>query len=251
MKRETWKPIREDGSIDEDELRRPADTLEPTTWEVELPPFGQGQSRVANLIFAAAISHGRHRFWVLTSGTKSLPEWEWSSNITVAVGPIRTQAEADAAIPALFAVKAARREAVFAPMEVISLRGRVWSPTPCHHCGSRRGDAGRGECGPLDKLPEHAPGEIPMIHAIRVRGGATAMLPEHVRALHSQTVASVDFSIAWGEWVPIGQLPPGTPFGDAEMRCPLGRVGGVYAKLGDARSGCTLDGVDYPEVSYG
>lgn len=71
--------------------------------------------------------------------------------------------------------------------------------------------------------------------------------------------ASIDFSLAWGEWTMRG---PG--MSDDEPRVRLGANGGDafflencggeevwMQRVGAARSGCALDGVEYPEVVRG
>jgi|JI10StandDraft_1071094.scaffolds.fasta_scaffold1178817_1 protein gp37 len=244
MKQVLWTPTFDDGSIRNTELDRPTDTDEPTAWEV---PLFHGGATVGDIAAVFGIMAGcpRHTFRVLVQDVAAMADWfSWVEgfehvdpvsvceieaanrtdvdqlapswplpNVTLVSPIIRTQAEADRVLPALLAVKAARREAVFAPTEVIGVSGLAIG-----------------------------------VHAVRVRGGETPMHPAWVRALRDQAVAGgVPFSLAWGEWVPIGQLPASVPFGDAEMRCPLGRIAGVFAKTGGARSGCSLDGVEYPE----
>lgn len=185
---QAWTPIKPDGTIDEMELRRPTLTLEPTCWEVAIPTFGARQSAMVCALFVAARDHHRHRFWALTSQLKTLPEIEWPENITLAVGPLRTQVEVGEAILALLAVRATRREAVFEPMESL----RLWclaTWTTCPYCG-RRGMAVRGECGPLDGMPAHVSDLVPTLDAVRVHGGD----PEHVASLREQCkAAGVEF----------------------------------------------------------
>lgn len=190
---ETWNPIRPDGTIDEAELRRPVETPEPTKWEVAIPAFGARQSAVVIEILWAARLCPRHRFWVLTAQLKTLPE-EWPENVTLAVGPLHTQAEADAAIPALLAVKAARREVVFAPTEAIDL-APYWSPRAADICmlgatfirvtdfkWSDHGALLCPECGHPGEAVDMGLSDGGSIHAVRVRGGA----PEYVASLREQ-----------------------------------------------------------------
>ena len=110
-------------------------------------------------------------------------------NVTLAVGPLRTQAEADEAIPALLAVKAARHEAVFAPEELIRLREGVESSCDCGWVSSDGDNALEAHLCPA--CGEEDPQEVPrQLHAVRVRGG----VPEHVASLREQCeAAGVEF----------------------------------------------------------
>lgn len=158
MNTRVWSPINE-ATREVDET--PLETANPTVWEVFVPTFGIGQSGTVHHLLEVARQcqneGSKHRFWVLTAQLKTLPE-EWPENVALAVGPIRTQAEADAAIPALLKVKVSWREVVFAPTEGIDFIG-AW------------GNAWRREgvtAWPID--------------TVRVRGGA----PEHVASLREQ-----------------------------------------------------------------
>jgi hypothetical protein len=256
MKREAWTPILPTGEIDAAELRRPAETAEPTTWEAQWIP-GDGWDAAGDfaLLDMARVTRAnpQHRFIFVAADPGKVEAWRrWSAdedddntavpdfpeNVTIAVGPIATQAEADRDLPALLGVKAALREAVFAPREAIDL-----ARTGALGCSCEDEDRCSGTCA----FYRYAADKTKRLDAVRVRGGETPILPAHVRALQEQAAAAgVPFSLAWGEWVPLGQTRC-TAFGDVEMRCPFGRIAGVFAKLGAARSGCALDGVDYPE----
>lgn len=187
MNTRVWTPITE---ADDAELFRPAETTEPTTWEVAIPPFGKRQAHVVVAVWGTAHGCPEHHFWALTPQLKTLPEEGWPDNVTLAVGPLRTQAEADEAIPALLAVKAARREVVFAPTEAIRLREGVESW--CNKCGwcSCEGDNAL-EAHLCPACGEEDPQEVPrQLHAVRVRGG----VPEHVASLREQCKwAGVEF----------------------------------------------------------
>ena len=95
MKQAVWTPITAAGEVDDAELHRPADTAEPTTWEVAIPPFGERQAQVLTAVWGLALGCPQHRFWALAPQFKTLPEEGWPDNVTLAVGPLRTQAEAD------------------------------------------------------------------------------------------------------------------------------------------------------------
>ena len=186
MKQAVWIPIVE---TDDDDFFRPADTEEPTTWEVAIPPFGERQAQVLTAVWGFALGCPQHRFWALTPQLKTLPEEGWPANVTLAVGPLRTQAEADEAIPALLAVKAARHEAVFAPEELIRLREGVESSCDCGWVSSDGDNALEAHLCPA--CGEEDPQEVPrQLHAVRVRGG----VPEHVASLREQCkAAGVEF----------------------------------------------------------
>ena len=189
MKQAVWTPITAAGEVDDAELHRPADTAEPTTWEVAIPPFGERQAQVLTAVWGFALGCPQHRFWALTPQLKTLPEEGWPANVTLAVGPLRTQAEADEAIPALLAVKAARHEAVFAPEELIRLREGVESSCDCGWVSSDGDNALEAHLCPA--CGEEDPQEVPrQLHAVRVRGG----VPEHVASLREQCkAAGVEF----------------------------------------------------------
>ena len=189
MKQAVWTPITAAGEVDDAELHRPADTAEPTTWEVAIPLFGERQAQVLTAVWGFALGCPQHRFWALTPQLKTLPEEGWPANVTLAVGPLRTQAEADEAIPALLAVKAARHEAVFAPEELIRLREGVESSCDCGWVSSDGDNALEAHLCPA--CGEEDPQEVPrQLHAVRVRGGA----PEHVASLREQCeAAGVEF----------------------------------------------------------
>ena len=186
MKQAVWIPIVE---TDDDDFFRPADTEEPTTWEVAIPPFGERQAQVLTAVWGLALGCPQHRFWALAPQFKTLPEEGWPDNVTLAVGPLRTQAEADEAIPALLAVKAARHEAVFAPEELIRLREGVESSCDCGWVSSDGDNALEAHLCPA--CGEEDPQEVPrQLHAVRVRGG----VPEHVASLREQCkAAGVEF----------------------------------------------------------
>lgn len=200
------------------------------------------------------------------------PSWPLP-NVTLVFGPFRTQTEADAAAPALLDTKAARREAVFAPTEAIYL-GRWLGDRFCMRCTrvmfsnemSDPGDVSEWvdpecsgacpDCG--GETDSRYPDEIVDLQAVRVRGGETPMHPAWVRALRDQaTEADVPFSLVWGEWT---VRRPG--MSDDEPRVRLSERGKDAQKLenvdggeevwmqrvGAARSGCSLDDTDYPEV---
>lgn len=228
MQRETWTPVNPDGSLDPDELRRPAETAEPTTWEVAIPPVGQ--PRIDALVYGlkSATRHERHRFTLTFQPYDSLlPETaDLPGNVAIAVGPIRTQAEADEALPALLAVKAARREAVFAPRERVDL-----TRTGALGCSCEDEERCSGTCA----FYRRAIDKTKRVDAVRVRGGEEPLHPAHVRALRDQAVtAGVPFSLSWGAWSWLTE-PDALGKGGARVRL----VGGA---------GCTLDGVDYPEA---
>ena len=189
MKQAVWTPITAAGEVDDAELHRPADTAEPTTWEVAIPLFGERQAQVLTAVWGFALGCPQHRFWALTPQLKTLPEEGWPANVTLAVGPLRTQAEADEAIPALLAVKAARREVVFAPEELIRLREGVESSCDCGWVSSDGDNALEAHLCPA--CGEEDPQEVPrQLHAVRVRGG----VPEHVASLREQCkAAGVEF----------------------------------------------------------
>ncbi len=203
MNTRVWTPITE---ADDAELFRPAETTEPTTWEVAIPPFGKRQAQVVTAVWGFAYGCPEHRFWALAPQLKTLPEEGWPANVTLAVGPLRTQAEADEAIPALLAVKAARREVVFVPTEKIDL-AKWLGDRFCMSCG--RGVFSRemadppadtscwvdpecpGACPACDgETDSRYPDEIAEWNAIRIRGGA----PEHIASLREQCeAAGVEF----------------------------------------------------------
>ena len=189
MQTKTWTPITATGEIDEAELRRPAETAEPTTWQIAIPPFGERQAQVLTAVWGFAFGCPEHRFCALAPQLKTLPEEGWPANVTLAVGPLRTQAEADEAIPALLAVKAARREVVFAPEELIRLREGVESSCDCGWVSSDGDNALEAHLCPA--CGEEDPQEVPrQLHAVRVRGG----VPEHVASLREQCkAAGVEF----------------------------------------------------------
>jgi hypothetical protein len=187
MNTRVWTPITE---ADDAEFFRPADTEEPTTWEVAIPPFGKRQAQVVTAVWGFAYGCPEHHFWALTPQLKTLPEEGWPANVTLAVGPLRTQAEADEAIPALLAVKAARREVVFAPEELIRLREGIESW--CEKCDWATGEGDNALDGHLcPACGETDPQEVPrQLSAICVRGGA----PEHIASLREQCeAAGVEF----------------------------------------------------------
>ena len=131
-----------------------------------------------------------HRFWALAPQLKTLPEEGWPANVTLAVGPLRTQAEADEAIPALLAVQAARHEAVFAPTEAIWLHEGIESW--CEKCDWATGEGDNAIEGHLcPACGEEDSQEVPrQLHAVRVRGG----VPEHIASLREQCeAAGVEF----------------------------------------------------------
>lgn len=271
MNRQTWTPIRPDGSIDEAELRRPADTAEPTTWEAALfdaTPHEFESDRVA-AVFGVAAFEQRHSFrltladigratawfsgpyqgedctmWCANEACYRLP-WsvrggirlrlccDWPlPNVTIVAGPITTQAEADTILPALLAVKAARREAVFAPREAIEVESCFLT----------------GEYAPRDFGGAMAEEMGPRLDAVRVRGGDTPLHPAWVRALRDQARdAGVRFSLAWGTWAPLREIPHSPTLIHTEMYCPFGPDGGVFTKQGPGWQCCTLDDVSYPE----
>jgi hypothetical protein len=203
MNTRVWTPITE---ADDAEFFRPADTEEPTTWEVAVPLFGKRQAQVLTAVWGLALGCPQHRFWALASQLKTLPEEGWPANVTLAVGPLRTQAEADEAIPALLAVKAARREVVFAPTEKIDLA--TWlGDRFCMNC-ERGVFSGEMADPPADtsswvdpecpgacpacggETDSRYPDEIAEWNAVRVRGG----VPEHVASLREQCkAAGVEF----------------------------------------------------------
>lgn len=165
MRHEAWTSIKPDGTIDEAELARPAQTTEPTVWQVTIPLFGNGggrQTMAVHLLHDTARRCPRHRFWALTSQLKTLPEIGWPENVTLAVGPLKTQAEVDEAIPALLEVEVARREVVLAPTEPIDVSDYL-------DCGYESG----GPQGWID---------LPSLDAVRVRGGEM----QHVNLLRAQ-----------------------------------------------------------------
>jgi hypothetical protein len=187
MNTRVWTPITE---ADDAEFFRPADTEEPTTWEVAIPPFGKRQAQVVTAVWGFAYGCPEHRFWALAPQLKTLPEEGWPANVTLAVGPITTQAEADEAIPALLAVKAARHEAVFAPTEAIWLHEGIESW--CEKCDWATGEGDNAIEGHLcPACVETDPQEVPrQLSVVRVRGGA----PEHVASLREQCeAAGVEF----------------------------------------------------------
>lgn len=189
MKQAVWTPITAAGEVDDAELHRPADTAEPTTWEVAIPPFGNRQAQALVAVWGLALGCPQHRFWALAPQFKTLPEEGWPDNVTLAVGPLRTQAEADEAIPALLGVKAARREAVFAPTELIRLREGVESSCDCGWVSSDGDNALEAHLCPA--CGEEDSQEVPrQLHAVRVRGG----VPEHIASLREQCeAAGVEF----------------------------------------------------------
>ena len=191
MKQAVWTPITAAGEVDDAELHRPADTAEPTTWEVAIPPFGERQAQVLTAVWGLALGCPQHRFWALAPQFKTLPEEGWPANVTLAVGPLRTQAEADEAIPALLAVKAARREVVFAPEEAIWLHEGIESW--CEKCDWASSDGDNAlETHLCPACGEEDPQEVPrQLHAVRVRGGS----PEHIASLRAQCkAAGVEFT---------------------------------------------------------
>jgi hypothetical protein len=282
MKQTIWTPINPDGSVNEAELRRPAETAEPTTWEVKLYRRGVGEidGNVAALFGAMSTFHAA-RFVATVDELDRFVEWQrwaevqvkglsghvgqlllhWAQrvsehdvfrtdvdsivyrawplpNVTISTVPLRTQAEADRVLPALLGAKAARREAVFAPREMID--GRAWikrhavqetgdCASWCEACGSRR----RARL-----MPDAA------FDAVRVRGGETPMHPVWVRKLQEQAkMAGIDFSLRWGDHVPRA-APTHVRHYQIE--------GAWYAAAEDAPGGQSqLDGVEYPEVVRG
>lgn len=96
MRRETWTPILPSGEIDPAELRRPAETAELTTWEAVLPEAwtGEGLADVCLSWFDPTAALRRHRY-VLLFPVAHPPSLILDDGVTVAVGPITTQSEAD------------------------------------------------------------------------------------------------------------------------------------------------------------
>lgn len=193
MQTKSWIPLTDAFDASYPESMGPLHTAEPTTWEVTIPPFGARQSMTVRAIVYAAHRCPEHRFRALTPQLKTLPEEGWPANVTLAVGPLRTQAEADEAIPALLAVKAARREVVFAPTEAIDL-----DPAHCQHCFHRgneepgEADDGTPWCMNCDSEMGFGWffGGVPEPDVVRVRGGA----PEHIASLREQCeAAGVEF----------------------------------------------------------
>lgn len=220
MKRQIWTPIRADGSLDEAESARPATTVDPTLWEVAVPArYTEPRFLVLHAVAALSLRYPQHTYRVVlpVDFELGLSLFEHCPNVTVAVGPIHTQAEADRALPALLAVKAARREAVFAPTEEIGVSGLAVG-----------------------------------IHAVRVRGGETPMHPAWVRLLCAQAVAAgVRFSLSWGDWIPMSEAMPGDErhehcfaWADPEDKDELPMS---CFRAGRTRPCCTLDDRPYPE----
>jgi hypothetical protein len=274
MKQAVWTPMHEDGSLDYSELDQPTDTEEPTTWEV---PLFHGGATVGDIAAVFGIMAGcpRHTFRVLVQDVAAMADWfSWVEgfehvdpvsvceieaanqtdvdqlapswplpNVTLISPVIRTQAEADKVLPALLAVKAARREAVFAPRELIDLWSVRWGEWRCPTCGGDGMDGG--------SVCKHmvAPDDFrPNCHAIRVRGGTGSrciepMSTAAVRQLRDMAaIAGIEFTLSWGRWVPI-------PDGDDGPNGHLFRHIDPDTWFQKSRKGgCTLDGVDYPEV---
>ncbi len=255
MSRRTWTPINPDGSVNEAELGLPWDTAEPTTWEAIAPKVGNGYSAFIAGALRRAELCPRHRFWLLFGGR--LPVSPFPENVTIAAGPIASQAEADRVLPALLAVKAARREAVFAPREVIDLEAFLWGAAPDTASRFENGHLRRSGAG--GQMVTARP--LNAIHAVRVRGDHAPMLPDHVRLLRDQAAAAgVPFSLAWGEWAPVA-MPHAWFDGSREVVHVNGEMRLAtwsdlaaahsdwqgFERWGAARTGCSLDGVDYPE----
>lgn len=268
MKRRMWAPINPDGTVNDAELSRPWDTAEPTMWEAIAPKVGNGYAAFIAGALRRAELCPHHRFWLLFGGR--MPVSPFPENVTIAAGPIASQAEADRVLPALLAVKAARREAVFAPREAIRLLENCTTGT-CKLCGGdgeitdpahwahplNTGD-GEDETWCLDCESGHIQG----VDAVRVRGGDAPLHPTWVRLLRDQAKnAGVPFSLSWGEWAPVampnawfdgsraiahvsGEVHPATW---ADVVAAHGDWHG-FERWGSARTGCSLDGDDYPEV---
>lgn len=216
MTRRPWNPVGKDGNIDPAEIDRPLMSTEQNTWEISDDDVGL----ISAALLCTCLNHptlgplfSQHRFIVPLVNAVVTAHWGMFPNVAILSPTIRTQSEANEVIPAILAVRAARRETVFAPTEEIGVSG-----------------LGLG------------------IDALRVRGGEVPMQPAHVRALRDQaTISNTEFSLAWGRWVPIGQMPLGSSFDGVEIKCPLGRTGGVYIKTNVLHSNCILDGEEYPE----
>ena len=151
-------------------------------------------------------------------------------NVHLYAGPIYTQADADAMIPALLRCPAAMRGLVVTPGEEIDLSEWMYTIKVVHN-----GDTQEVPCRPDIK------------HVI-IRGDSEPMHPAHVRSIVEQCKAAgvpVWFE-TWGEWAPI----------DTVMRVPSSGL--AYLGSGDhettmswvsrARSGSMLDGIEYREL---
>lgn len=234
MRRETWAPICPDGTIDQAELARPFETAESTTWEVTAPPFGRGINRFDEAMVQTMARCPQHCFCVLFG--QNIMSGPWPANATVAVGPIHDQIEADALLEILMSVQATRREAVFVPREVIEIESAFLS----------------GEYAPRDHGGVMAEELGPRLDAIRVRGEvgpeAHPLNVHAVRVLQRQAVDfGVEFSLAWGEWMPVCCMPRPAPVSLQDIQFATVSEGLLYCRVGPERSGGMLDGKDWSE----
>lgn len=262
MSTRVWNPMHDDGSLNESELATPTNTEAPTTWEVPLFYNGSGTGDLA-AVFGVMAGNDRHRFRVLVQRVGVLSQWfSWVEsvehvdpvsvceieaanrtdvdqlapswpipNVTLVLPVIRTQAEADKAIPSLLAVKAARREVVLAPTEALDVSDYM--------------DRGYESGGPQGWI------DLPSLDAIRVRGGDTPMHPEWVRALRAQAkAAGVEFSLRWGAWIPMSEALPSDALFEHRFAhaSPTDTLPISCYRAGLARSCDTLDDEPYPEV---
>jgi hypothetical protein len=169
-------------------------------------------------------------------------------NVHLYAGPIHTQADADAMVPALLRCPAAVRGLVVTPREEISLVEYLGIQTwigpltsKKHYEWSHRHNQG------LERRPDH----------VIIRGDDKPMHPAHVRGIIEQCEAAgvpVWFD-GWGEWLPECEPSPMGILGTMDYGYPIHEWkedGGWYShRVGRAASGSMLDGNEWrqlPEV---
>lgn len=219
---------------DQDEIEQPIHTQEPTRWIIEEPghlPTGA----LLGLLARTRQEIAHHEFVVPLEAAEFWARWNEHPNILVISPVIRTQAEALEFLPRLLRLKAARREAVFAPTEKIDVpNGEDFGlESWCDKCGW-------GPCTGDEILDGHLcpacvydPQEVPrLLDAVRVRGDTKRMPIAAVRLLRDRARSvGVSFSLRWGRWVPV----------------PESELGPRIRYQRSHTENCTLDGVEYPE----
>lgn len=218
-----------------EEIERPIHTPEPTRWVIEEPghlPVGA----LLGLLTRARQAIARHEFVIPLEAAEFWQRWDKFPNVTVISPVLRTQAQTIKVLPRLLSVKAARREAVFAPTEKIDVpNGEDFGlESWCDKCGWSPCTGDEILDGHLCPACVYDPQEVPrLLDAVRVRGGTERMPIAAVRLLRDRARSvGVEFSISWGRWVPVPESELGPR---------------IRYQRSHVTEDCTLDGVEYPE----
>jgi hypothetical protein len=170
----------------------------------------------------------------------------------------RTQAELDAGIAALVGVNAACRALWLKPTGKVEIGPDLEATCPVARM-SCRACCGTGvvSTGSVDVNQYEISRTCGVCHGacgadwIIVAGGEEPLHPAHVRALRDECAAlDVPFSFrSWGSWVPIDQRPLSTTSDHLDRMMIYGTT--VWWRVGTARSGALLDGVEHDDRPVG